>query len=387
MVSQEGLKLTTYFGERSRVKGTLLADELLDIYARRMIRSSVLLRGVQGFGAKHRLRSDRLLTLSEDLPLVCVAVDDHEQIERLLAEVSSIGHEGLVTLERARLYGAGETNLARRETGPGTLALGPETHKPNPIASEPDSSASETVIPPVRGPREAGQAVKLTVYLGRHQRLDGSPAFVAVCQTLRDSGVAGATVLLGVDGTRHGERERARFFARNVNVPLMVMSVGEQHQIGAAVARLERMLDEPLLTFENVRVCKRDGVLLERPHDESTTRKYGLDMRQKLTVVISEAALCEQRPVYLELVRRLRAANAAGATSMRGIWGFHGDHAPHGDRLLSIRRHVPVVTEAIDTPERIAVLFPIVDELTKEHGLVTSELVPAGSALHSAPGL
>ncbi len=101
-MSQEGLKLTTYFGERSRVKGVLLADELLDIHARHEIRSSVLLRGVQGFGAKHRLRSDRLLTLSEDLPLVCVAVDGREQIERLLADVSSIGHEGLMTLERAR---------------------------------------------------------------------------------------------------------------------------------------------------------------------------------------------------------------------------------------------------------------------------------------------
>ena len=33
------------------------------------------MRGVEGFGAKHHLRTDRLLTLSEDLPLVSVAVD------------------------------------------------------------------------------------------------------------------------------------------------------------------------------------------------------------------------------------------------------------------------------------------------------------------------
>jgi PII-like signaling protein len=52
-----------------------------------------------------------------------------------------------------------------------------------------------------------------------------------------------------------------------------------------------------------------------------------------------------------------------GAASLRGMWGFHGDHAPHGDKLLSIRRHVPVVTVAIDTPERMEALFGIVDEL------------------------
>jgi PII-like signaling protein len=368
-LSQEGLKLTTYFGERSRVKGVLLANELLDIHAHHEIRSSILLRGVQGFGAKHRLRSNRLLTLSEDLPLVCVAVDVREQIERLRADVSSISHEGLMTLERARLYDSARESKQQ-------IAL-----------DEADRSLiARTAVDLGQGAQDP-RATKLTVYLGRHERISGSPAFTAVCRTLHQSGLTGATVLLGVDGTRDGARERARFFARNQNVPLMVISVGGQNRIGAAISRLWQILDKPLLTLERVRVCKRDGALLERPHDEPSTDEYGMDVRQKLTIVISEAAIHERRSVYVELVRRLRAANAAGATSMRGIWGFHGDHEPHGDRLLSIRRHVPVVTETIDTPERIAALFPVVDELTQEQGLVTSELVPASSALHSAPGL
>ena len=66
---------------------------------------------------------------------------------------------------------------------------------------------------------------------------------------------------------------------------------------------------------------------------------------------------------------------AAGATSLRGIWGYHGDHAPHGDTFSQLRRRVPVVTIVIDTPERCAEWFAIADELTRETGLVTSELV------------
>lgn len=62
---------------------------------------------------------------------------------------------------------------------------------------------------------------------------------------------------------------------------------------------------------------------------------------------------------------------------LRGIWGFHGDHRPHGDRLLTLARRVPVVTIVVDTPERIADSFDVIDELTAEHGLVTSEMVPA----------
>jgi PII-like signaling protein len=43
-----------------------------------------------------------------------------------------------------------------------------------------------------------------------------------------------------------------------------------------------------------------------------------------------------------------------------------------------------VVTIVIDTPERIAGAFTIVDELTEERGLVTSEMVPAVTALGEA---
>jgi PII-like signaling protein len=348
-VSQEGLKLTTYFGERSRVRGRLLANELLDIYARRGIQSSILLRGIQGFGAKHRLRSDRLLTLSEDLPLVLVALAARERIEALMKDVNAIGHVGLSTLERARLSG-------------------------------PEIESSEL-------PHDTGETMKLTVYLGRHERLDGSPAFATACQALHDSGVAGATVLLGVDGAKNGERQRARFFARNTNVPLMVMSVGEPQMIASALPRLATLPGKPLFTIERVRICKRDGVLLRTPHDQPLVDEHGDEPRQKLTIVTSEAARHEHTSAYVELVRRLRAASAAGATSLRGIWGFHGDHAPHGDRLLSIRRHVPVVTVVIDTPQRIAALFPIVDELTRERGLVTSEIVPASQPPYGLPGL
>jgi PII-like signaling protein len=221
--------------------------------------------------------------------------------------------------------------------------------------------------------------VKLTVCLGRHERVDGEPAFAAVCRVLRHAGVSGATVLLGVDGTVAGERRRARFFARNAGVPLLVLSVGRAEPIERALATLTRMLPSSPYITERVSVCKRDGELLQAPSEE-VPAGVGSELA-KLTVVVSEAYRHTGRPVYLELIRRLRAEGAAGATSLRGIWGFHGEHPPHGDRLLSLRRHVPVVTEVIDSPARIATLFAIADELTAERGLVTSEPVPAGAPL------
>jgi PII-like signaling protein len=137
------------------------------------------------------------------------------------------------------------------------------------------------------------------------------------------------------------------------------------------------LLREPLLTLERVRVCKRDGHLLDTPHLLPSTDEHGMPLWQKLMIYTSEAALHHGQPIHRAVNRRLRATGAAGSTTLRGIWGFHGDHAPHGDLPFQLGRHVPTVTVVIDSPDWIAQSFAIVDELTSERGLVPSEVVPA----------
>ncbi len=333
------LKLTTYFGERHRTERGLVADELLDLYDRSNIQVSLLMRGVEGFGRKHHLRTDRLLTLSEDLPVVSVAVDTRERISQTLAAVLAVKRHGLVTLERARML--------TRDVGAVDL------------------------------PEELDDATKLTTYVGRQEQVQGRLAFLAICDLLYRKGIAGATVLLGVDGTFCGQRERARFFARNANVPLMIIAVGDGERISALVPELGGLLRHPLMTLERVQVLKRDGELLTRPTATASTDEAGRPILQKLMIYTSEQAKYRDMPIHVALVRALREGGTAGATSLRGVWGFHGDHAPHGDKLLQLRRRVPVVTVVIDAPDRIGRAFAVVDEMTRKTGLVTSELVPA----------
>jgi PII-like signaling protein len=219
---------------------------------------------------------------------------------------------------------------------------------------------------------------KLTVYLGRQDRVAGLPAYRAVCDVLYRHGLAGASVFLGVDGTKRGQRQRARFFSRNVDVPMMIIAVGTGSQVGTAVPELETVLRDPLMTVERVQVCKRDGELLARPPALPPTDGHGMPLWQKLMIHTSEATLHDGMPIHRAIVRQLRGSHSAsGATVLRGIWGFHGDHEPHGDKLIQLTRQVPVTTIVVDTPERIAASFDIVDQVTGRHGLVTSELVPA----------
>jgi len=317
-------KLTSYFGERHRSGGAFVADALLELYGRHQIATSILLRGTEGFGLKHHLRTDRSLTLSEDLPLIAVAVDTRPRIEAVLGPALALNPTGLVTLEGARLL-------------------------------------ADTAVP---GPDEE---TKLTLYLGRQERVYRVPAFVAVCDLLHRRGVDGATTLLGVDGTAHGRRQRAAFFSRNAEVPMMIVAVGAGEQISRVLPELGALLRRPLLTLERVQMCKRDGRNVAPPTGDSRWRK--------LMVYTSEAMKHQGQPVHRAIVRRLRSAGIRGTTTLRGIWGFHGDHAPHGDRLLQLGRHVPAVTIVIDTPDRIGRAYAIIDELTTERGLVTCETI------------
>jgi PII-like signaling protein len=223
-----------------------------------------------------------------------------------------------------------------------------------------------------------GDAAKLTVYVGRQERIAGRVAHYAICDLLYRHGFAGAIVLLGVDGTAHGERYRAHFFGRNVNVPLMIIGIGSTEQVSAAATELVAAMPNPLLTIERVRLCKRDGELFGRPQQLPTTDDQGRTLWQKLMVYTAEATRHEGLPIHRALVQRLlHSGTARGATVLRGIWGFHGDHKPHGDKLFQLARRVPVTTIIVDTPDSIARSFDIVDEVTSRHGLVTSEMIPA----------
>jgi PII-like signaling protein len=341
-VNEDCLKLTAYFAERDRKGARFLGDALIEICERHALQTSALLRGVEGFGRHQVLQAERLLSLSEDLPMVLVAVDGRERIELALPEFAEAATHGLLTLERARML-TGDV---------GRVSL----------------------------PEELHDATKLTVYCGRHERAGREPAFVAIVDLLRRHGAMSATVLLGVDGTAHGVRERARFFARNSEVPLMIVAVGPGTEIGGLLPAIADRLERPLMTLERVRICKVDGHRLAGPHQLPGTEDGGLKTWVKLMVHADQDTRHAGRPLYVEIVRRLRRARAAGATVLQGIWGYHGERSPQGDRLLSLRRHVPTTTIIVDTPARIGPWFELVDELTDEGGVVTSELVPAFQA-------
>jgi PII-like signaling protein len=337
-VITDALKLSVYFGDAATAGSELASDALIRRLAEREVRVAALLRGVEGFGINRRIHAERFPDISTDLPLLAVAVDQRERIESLLDDVDAIISHGLVTLEHARL-------------------------------------ATDEDVAEATFPEGAGGVGKLTIYCGRAERSGGRPAFRQVVDVLRRYGADGAIVLMGVDGVLRGQRREARLFAPNADSPMMIISVGSAEILRRALPTLQASLQSPVVTLEGIAQLKHDGELLA-PLPTWEARGDEPDVWHTLRIYTRRSAQVNGRALYSELTRRLREVGAAGVTTILGEWGFSSDERPYGDRLGRLASHAPSYTVYIDRAHKVAEVWPIVDDLTAEHGIVTWLVVP-----------
>ncbi len=101
--------LRIHIGESDRHEGRPLHLALVELFRRRGLAGTTVLRGIEGFGAHAVVHAARILELSSDLPLVVEVVDTEERIRAVLPEVRTLVREGLITLETVEViaYEAG----------------------------------------------------------------------------------------------------------------------------------------------------------------------------------------------------------------------------------------------------------------------------------------
>jgi PII-like signaling protein len=99
-----------HLGEGDHWHGKPLYQALVELLRERHFAGATVFRGIMGFGASARMRTDRVEVLSLDLPIVVECVDESEKIEAILPELEGMIGGGLITLEqvRVRLYRPGQ---------------------------------------------------------------------------------------------------------------------------------------------------------------------------------------------------------------------------------------------------------------------------------------
>jgi PII-like signaling protein len=93
------LRLTIFIGESDRWHHKPLYTEIVHRAHAAGLAGASVLRGIEGYGASSRIHTNRLLSLSEDLPIVVVIVDAEQKVRAFLPQLDELVTEGLVMVD------------------------------------------------------------------------------------------------------------------------------------------------------------------------------------------------------------------------------------------------------------------------------------------------
>jgi PII-like signaling protein len=91
---------------------------------------------------------------------------------------------------------------------------------------------------------------------------------------------------------------------------------------------------------------------------------------QRLCIYISESDQWRSKALHAVLLQILKEHGIAGATVFRGMAGFGAHSRISSTSVEVLSMDLPIVIEAIDTPEKIHSILSIIDPMIRE-GLIT----------------
>ena len=100
-----------------------------------------------------------------------------------------------------------------------------------------------------------GEGKLLRIFIGESDRHGRKPLYQAIVEMLREEGMAGATVLRGVEGfgaTSH--LHTARILRLSEDLPIVIEVADTAERIEAIMPKIDEMVSDGMVTLERVEV-------------------------------------------------------------------------------------------------------------------------------------
>jgi PII-like signaling protein len=219
-------RVTVYVTERTHYRGQPVYLAVLNYLFYHGVTGATATRGIAGFGAGHRMHTDRIVDLSVELPVKVEFVEEAARLEPLLPKLHEMVTSGLIEIQDT------------------TVLKAPSRDAPG--------------VSPLPAAVLRGKAKMMRIYVGKDDQWHDRPLVHAIVESLRSHDLAGATVYRGILG--YGAHRRLHggqhWLAASRDTPVMIAVIDEESKIRAYLPMLDDMVQEGLVVLSDVDVIK-----------------------------------------------------------------------------------------------------------------------------------
>ena len=220
-------KVGIYVGQDHQYHGESVYAAILEFLFYHKVSGASVTRGIAGFGADHHMHTDRILVLTENLPMKVEFIETPEKVEELLPKLHEMVGTGLIEIQDT------------------TIVKPSEVSKKSPRLEEPPSLKRE------------GKAKMMRIFIGENDKWNGKPLHKALIESMRSNEIAGVTVyqgILGYGANRRIHKDSALHLSHDR--PMMLSVVDTEEKLRAFLPVLDDMVQQGLVVFSDVDVIK-----------------------------------------------------------------------------------------------------------------------------------
>jgi PII-like signaling protein len=220
-------KVSIYVGQDHQYHGESVYAAILEFLFYHKVSGASVTRGIAGFGADHHMHTDRILVLTENLPMKVEFIETPEKVEELLPKLHEMVGTGLIEIQ--------DTTVV----------------KPSEISSK---TVRQEGTPPLK---RQGKAKLMRIYIGENDKWNGKPLHKALIESMRANDIAGVTVyqgILGYGANRRIHKETTLHLSHDR--PIMLSVVDTEERLRAFLPNLDDMVQQGLVVFSDVDIIK-----------------------------------------------------------------------------------------------------------------------------------
>ena len=103
LTTGKAVKVTLYLSDGAKHHGVPVYSSILDLLFNQGVAGATVVKGVAGFGAKHRIHSAHILEISDHLPIKIEFIETREKVDAIMPELEKRISSGLIEVQETSI--------------------------------------------------------------------------------------------------------------------------------------------------------------------------------------------------------------------------------------------------------------------------------------------